>query len=152
MLRRNGSTFDSFCCAAYPLRGSSVCGSDLYLYHSIIPGFSPTATEPHPTTKETLPITMGHEFVRSTVLINSTLTSSTLRFSGTIVDIGPKVDGTKFAVGQHVAMYVSYVSVCALLTSLSCREPSFTCLEESCVQCANLTTRNLCPKLACQVT
>ncbi|TFK82887.1 alcohol dehydrogenase GroES domain protein [Polyporus arcularius HHB13444] len=92
---------------------NGICGSDIHSYYAIIPGLSPTATEAHPVTKETLPITMGHEF------------------AGTIVDIGPDVDRTKFDVGQHVAI-----------------EPSVTCMEESCLQCTTIGTRNLCSKLA----
>ncbi|RPD75903.1 alcohol dehydrogenase GroES domain protein [Lentinus tigrinus ALCF2SS1-7] len=69
---------------------NGICGSDIYSYYSIIPGLSPTITAPHPTTKETLPITMGHEF------------------SGTIVDIGSEVDRSKLVVGQHVTIEPSW--------------------------------------------
>ncbi|KAI0819877.1 NAD-P-binding protein [Trametes gibbosa] len=46
----------------------------------------PTATKPHPVTKETLPVVIGHEF------------------SGTIVELGSAVDKSKYAVGQKVAV------------------------------------------------
>ena len=39
-----------------------VCGSDLHLYHGALKGATPTATEPHPITGETLPVGLGHEY------------------------------------------------------------------------------------------
>ncbi len=83
-----------------------VCGSDIHSYYAIIPGLSPTATEAHPVTKEKLPIIMGHEYVCFVLRSGQTFIST--RFAGTIVDIGPEVDRTKFDVGQHVAMYVLF--------------------------------------------
>ncbi|PCH36785.1 GroES-like protein [Wolfiporia cocos MD-104 SS10] len=64
---------------------SPVCGSDVHSYFSLTP-VSPTATMPHPVTKETLPITLGHEF------------------SGTICELGPATDSSKLAIGQHVVV------------------------------------------------
>ncbi|KAH8672044.1 chaperonin 10-like protein [Tricladium varicosporioides] len=58
-----------------------ICGTDLHEYIGG-PTFAPTT--PHPVTKESIPITFGHEF------------------SGTISAIGPDV--TDFKVGQHVSV------------------------------------------------
>ncbi|KAI0704214.1 alcohol dehydrogenase GroES domain protein [Cerioporus squamosus] len=113
---RNLSRYGCTCCICL------VCGSDIYSYHAMMPGLAPSATEAHPITKETLPITMGHD-------PGPTLTLS--RFAGTIVDIGSEVDRTKFDIGQHVTI-----------------EPTLTCMEEICSQCTTLGSRNLCPKLA----
>ncbi|KAI0767651.1 L-threonine 3-dehydrogenase [Fomes fomentarius] len=74
-----------------------ICGSDVHQYFEIMPIVSPTATEPHRVTKETLPVVMGHEF------------------SGTIVELGPEVDKTRFAVGQRVTI-----------------EPLIACMQPSC--------------------
>jgi len=63
----------------------AVCGSDVHSYFSFLP-VSPTATTPHPVTKETLPVVMGHEF------------------SGTVVGLGNGVDGKKFPIGCHVVV------------------------------------------------
>ncbi|KAI8988990.1 alcohol dehydrogenase GroES domain protein [Trametes punicea] len=62
-----------------------LCGSDLHSWHAILP-VSPTSTKSHPVTKETLPVTMGHEF------------------SGTIVDVGAGVDASRLKVGDHVVV------------------------------------------------
>ncbi|KAH9931565.1 alcohol dehydrogenase GroES domain protein [Fomitopsis serialis] len=63
-----------------------VCGSDLHSYFVLQTPVSPTLTTPHPTTQETLPVVMGHEF------------------SGTIVELGKAVDISKFSVGQNVVV------------------------------------------------
>ncbi|PIL28856.1 hypothetical protein GSI_08902 [Ganoderma sinense ZZ0214-1] len=63
-----------------------ICGSDLHLYHGVMQGATPSATEPHPVTNETLPIGLGHEF------------------SGTIVELGPGVDTTRLSVGDNVTI------------------------------------------------
>ncbi len=34
----------------------------------------------------------------------------TIRFSGTIVELGPAVDTSKYAVGQNVAVYVLHLA------------------------------------------
>ncbi|KAI0767614.1 chaperonin 10-like protein [Fomes fomentarius] len=91
-----------------------ICGSDVHQYFEIIPIVSPTATEPHRATKETLPVVMGHEF------------------SGTIVDFGPEVDKTRFAVGQRVTI-----------------EPYIACMQPGCWACESVLTQNLCPNAAC---
>ena len=39
-----------------------VCGTDLHAFLARTPKF-PTATEPDPITGETLPVTLGHEYV-----------------------------------------------------------------------------------------
>ncbi|KAI0819876.1 alcohol dehydrogenase GroES domain protein [Trametes gibbosa] len=62
-----------------------LCGSDLHSWHEILP-VSPTMTEPHPITQETLPVVMGHEF------------------SGTVVGMGSDVDTSRLAVGGHVVV------------------------------------------------
>ncbi|CDO76776.1 hypothetical protein BN946_scf184978.g5 [Trametes cinnabarina] len=86
----------------------SVCGSDLHSWHAIIPGVSPTSTEPNPVTNETLPVTMGHEF------------------SGTVTDIGPGVDASRFKPGTKVAV-----------------EPLLSCMKPTCPFCSS-GARNLC--------
>ncbi|KAL1948316.1 hypothetical protein VTO73DRAFT_12391 [Trametes versicolor] len=89
-----------------------ICGSDLHMYESNILDGPPTATEAHPVTGEKLPVGVGHEF------------------SGTIVELGPGVDTSKYAVGQNVAV-----------------EPTLGCSTPGCA-CATTQTRNLCPKFA----
>ncbi|KAI0366539.1 L-threonine 3-dehydrogenase [Pilatotrama ljubarskyi] len=91
---------------------SVVCGSDLHMYQELVPGLQPTATEPHRLTKETLPVGMGHEI------------------SGTVVELGPGVDASKFSVGQHVAI-----------------EPLLSCKKPDCLACRSPNTRNLCPDM-----
>ncbi|EKG15978.1 Alcohol dehydrogenase superfamily zinc-containing [Macrophomina phaseolina MS6] len=60
-----------------------ICGTDLHEYLGG-PTFAPV--DPHPVTKETIPITFGHEF------------------SGIIKEIGSKVPQGLFRVGQKVAI------------------------------------------------
>ncbi|KAM5546077.1 hypothetical protein V8D89_000203 [Ganoderma adspersum] len=77
-----------------------ICGSDLHLYHGAMQDATPTATEPHPVTGETLPIGMGHEF------------------SGTIVELGPDVDATRLSVGHNVT--IEPVITCMQPTCIAC--------------------------------
>ncbi|KAI0634582.1 chaperonin 10-like protein [Trametes polyzona] len=87
-----------------------ICGSDLHVYHGTpLPGLVPTATEPHPNTGETLPVVLGHEF------------------SGTIVELGPEVDTSKYAIGQNVAV-----------------EPLVTCMKPDCPACSSRDYRSQC--------
>ncbi|KAL6304648.1 alcohol dehydrogenase GroES domain protein [Sparassis latifolia] len=72
------------------------CGSDLHLYHALLPPITPTLITPNYVTGETLPVVMGHEL------------------SGTIVELGAGVDSDKYAVGQTVVVE----------PVLSCMEPS----------------------------
>ncbi|KAF8152928.1 alcohol dehydrogenase GroES domain protein [Crassisporium funariophilum] len=84
------------------------CGSDLHAYLMPVPKF-PTTTEANELTGETLPVTLGHEF------------------SGTIVSLGPGVDGNNWKIGQNVTI-----------------EPVISCLKtHSCTYCAS-GARNLC--------
>ncbi|KZT08048.1 alcohol dehydrogenase GroES domain protein [Laetiporus sulphureus 93-53] len=80
---------------------SKVCGSDVHWYLSSVP-VAPTATKPHPVTKETLPVVMGHEF------------------SGTIVELGDGVDESRLAVGQNVV--AESVISCMQPTCTSCSD------------------------------
>ncbi|KAK8199652.1 chaperonin 10-like protein [Phyllosticta capitalensis] len=67
-----------------------ICGTDLHEYLGG-PNFAPT--EPHPVTKDTIPITFGHEF------------------SGTVKELGEGVTG--FEVGQKVVVQPTvYCSTC----------------------------------------
>ncbi|KAI8988991.1 NAD-P-binding protein, partial [Trametes punicea] len=68
--------------------------------------------EPHPVTGETRPVILGHEF------------------SGTIVELGPKVDTEKYRVGQEVAV-----------------EPGVPCRRPDCPACSSADTRNQCPRI-----
>ncbi|KAH9848121.1 chaperonin 10-like protein [Lenzites betulinus] len=76
-----------------------ICGTDLHMYEGLMMHGPPTATEPHPVTKETLPVVIGHEF------------------SGTIVELGSDVDKSKYAVGQKVAVE----------PLLPCNQPNCAC-------------------------
>lgn len=68
-----------------------ICGTDLHEYLGG-PAFAPLT--PHPITKETVPITIGHEF------------------SGTVSELGEGVTG--FKVGQHVVVQPTiYDGTCA---------------------------------------
>ncbi|KAK5084655.1 hypothetical protein LTR05_005733 [Lithohypha guttulata] len=60
-----------------------ICGTDLHEYSSAT--FIPTKENPHPVTKESMPVTIGHEF------------------SGTVLEIGSKVQ-TDIKVGDKVAV------------------------------------------------
>jgi len=60
-----------------------ICGTDIHEYHDG-PVLVPNVDKPHPITKATLPLTLGHEF------------------SGTITKIGPDVDKEKYKVGTRV--------------------------------------------------
>ncbi|KAF7762446.1 hypothetical protein Agabi119p4_9039 [Agaricus bisporus var. burnettii] len=88
---------------------NGICGSDLHAYLSQTPTYA--STEPHPITQETVPVTLGHEF------------------SGTIVEIGPGVDTTKWATGTNVVI-----------------EPVLGCMKGECDTCCQ-GYRNLCPQI-----
>lgn len=102
---------------------------------------SPTMTTPHPTTRETLPVVMGHEYVRhGLVSVRRPLNRAYSRFSGTIVELGKSVDASKFSVGQNVVVCAVYQF---LYTSAKhdCSEPLISCGK--CGPCI-AGTRNLC--------
>ncbi|KAI0761329.1 L-threonine 3-dehydrogenase [Trametes elegans] len=86
-----------------------LCGTDLHTYEGQTLGLVPSASEPHPITGDTLPIILGHEF------------------SGTIVELGPGVDTSKFSVGQKVAV-----------------EPFVYCRKPDCPGCKSSDTRVYC--------
>ncbi|KAF9453404.1 2,3-butanediol dehydrogenase [Macrolepiota fuliginosa MF-IS2] len=88
---------------------NGICGSDLHAYLTNVPVYA--SKEPHRVTGETVPVTLGHEF------------------SGTIVDVGPEVDATKWAPGMDVVI-----------------EPIFGCSKGDCFPCSN-GTRNICPHI-----
>ncbi|PSN66439.1 sorbitol dehydrogenase [Corynespora cassiicola Philippines] len=70
-----------------------ICGTDLHEYLGG-PTFAPLT--PHPVTRETIPITLGHEF------------------SGVISELGPGVSPTSFRIGQPVVVQPSiYCSACS---------------------------------------
>lgn len=72
-----------------------ICGTDLHEYLGG-PNFAPT--KPHPCTKDTIPITLGHEF------------------SGIITELGPNV--SSFAIGQHVVIQPTiYCGTCEACTA-----------------------------------
>jgi hypothetical protein len=80
-----------------------VCGSDLHAFLQAI-----STLLPFDTPKKALPVTMGHEFVflMSDCLIASLilLRNPFVRFSGTIVEVGPDVDPVKWSVGTNVVV------------------------------------------------
>lgn len=62
-----------------------ICGTDLHEYYT--PTFIPKAEKPHPITKETVPVTIGHEF------------------AGTVLEIGDAVrNDAGLQVGDKVAV------------------------------------------------
>lgn len=61
-----------------------ICGTDLHEYYT--PTFTPTKGNPHPVTKEEVPIVIGHEF------------------SGTVLEIGSNVTKSDVKVGDKVAV------------------------------------------------
>lgn len=61
-----------------------ICGTDLHEYYT--PTFTPTKGNPHPVTKEEVPIVIGHEF------------------SGTVLEIGSGVKNASVKVGDKVAV------------------------------------------------
>ncbi|KAI0089575.1 alcohol dehydrogenase GroES domain protein [Irpex rosettiformis] len=64
-----------------------VCGSDLHAFHAPFPeSITPTLTNPHYVTGETLPVTLGHEF------------------SGIITEVGEGVDTGRLSKGQNVVV------------------------------------------------
>ncbi|KAI0366538.1 L-threonine 3-dehydrogenase [Pilatotrama ljubarskyi] len=89
-----------------------ICGTDLHTYEGHpMPGITPTATDPHPITGDTLPIVIGHEF------------------SGTIVELGPRVDTSKYSIGQNVAVV-----------------PLVSCMQGDCPGCSQPDMCNHCTK------
>ncbi|KAI0649782.1 alcohol dehydrogenase GroES domain protein [Trametes meyenii] len=82
-----------------------ICGTDLSVYYG-------TLSEAF--TKQPYPRGIGHEF------------------SGTIVELGPGVDTSKYAIGQNVAI-----------------EPMRACKQPGCLPCTSINTRNLCPRMVC---
>ncbi|THU85467.1 alcohol dehydrogenase GroES domain protein [Dendrothele bispora CBS 962.96] len=85
-----------------------ICGTDVHCYMHQIP-FTPSTVEPNKVTGETLPIIFGHEM------------------SGTISELGPLVDKTRFSVGQKVVV-----------------EPTIGCMKPTCAAC-QAGTLNICP-------
>lgn len=61
-----------------------ICGTDLHEYAS--PTFIPSKEAPHPVTKESMPIVIGHEF------------------SGTVLEVGSQVRNNSVKVGDKVAV------------------------------------------------
>lgn len=125
-----------------------VCGSDLHSYFQV-PSVGPTTTKPHYVTHETLPIVMGHEYVHAR-RVKFFSHVGIFRFSGTIVELGPGVDTSRFAIGQHAVAYVAMGSM-IILTLLRhrirpSREPVISCMEPTCGPCSE-GNRNVCPHL-----
>jgi len=83
-----------------------ICGTDLHEYSS--PTFIPPKGSPHPVTKESMPITIGHEF------------------SGEIVEIGSKAL-TNLQVGDKVAVQPT---VCCFSCG-PCREGYLNCCDSA---------------------
>ncbi|KAF8064978.1 alcohol dehydrogenase GroES domain protein [Lyophyllum atratum] len=87
---------------------NGICGSDLHAYLGPVPKYA--SSVPDEVTGESAPVTLGHEF------------------AGTIVELGPEVDNSKWSVGQNVVI-----------------EPVISCMKTStCKLCAS-GSRNLCP-------
>ncbi|TBU47177.1 alcohol dehydrogenase GroES domain protein [Dichomitus squalens] len=76
---------------------TTICGSDLHLYHEKVLDTALNATESQP------PVVMGHEF------------------SGTIVELGPAVNASRLSVGQDVT--VEPTITCMQPTCLDCSSP-----------------------------
>ncbi|KAK4502664.1 hypothetical protein PRZ48_006090 [Zasmidium cellare] len=87
-----------------------ICGTDLHEYMGG-PNFSPTS--PHPVTKESLPITIGHEF------------------SGTIKKLGPGIthlkEGTKVAIQPTI--YCGHCGACKVGAENACPNGGFVGLS-----------------------
>ncbi|KAH8783564.1 chaperonin 10-like protein [Hyaloscypha sp. PMI_1271] len=87
-----------------------ICGTDLHEYLGG-PTFAPEV--PHPVTKETIPVTFGHEF------------------SGTVLEVGQGVKG--FKPGQHVSIqptiYCGSCGACALDLQNVCYKGGFVGLS-----------------------
>ncbi|KAJ3547819.1 hypothetical protein NMY22_g1500 [Coprinellus aureogranulatus] len=64
---------------------NALSATDVHMFCVPLMSLAPTASKPNKLTGEKLPITLGHQF------------------SGTIVDIGPGVDRSKWMLGQKVA-------------------------------------------------
>jgi len=83
-----------------------ICGTDLHEYWS--PTFIPLKDHPHPVTKESVPVGLGHEF------------------SGTIVEIGSRVQSDKgLKIGDHVAVQPT---ICCLKCS-ACEDGFLNCCD-----------------------
>ncbi|TBU63555.1 GroES-like protein [Dichomitus squalens] len=89
---------------------NGICGSDLHAWDALLP-VTPTHTEPHVVTGETLPIVMGHEM------------------SGTIVEVGSKVNTSRLKAGVNVVV-----------------EPILACRKAACSPCQE-GTLNVCPHI-----
>ncbi|KAF9461749.1 alcohol dehydrogenase GroES domain protein [Collybia nuda] len=87
---------------------NGICGSDVHAFLTTVPKYL-QGTTPDPLSGESLPVTLGHEF------------------SGTIVSVGPGVDGQKWTVGQNIVV-----------------EPMISCMKSACPACS-IGSRNLCP-------
>ncbi|KAF2159669.1 hypothetical protein M409DRAFT_29835 [Zasmidium cellare ATCC 36951] len=89
-----------------------ICGTDLHEYMGG-PNFSPTS--PHPVTKESIPITIGHEF------------------SGTIKRLGPNVSNTSLKPGTKVAIqptiYCGRCGACSVNAENACPNGGFVGLS-----------------------
>ncbi|KAH9910436.1 alcohol dehydrogenase GroES domain protein, partial [Amylocystis lapponica] len=81
-----------------------VCGSDVHAFFTPTP-VHPTLTKPSYVTGETLPVVMGHECI-----------------SGTITELGSRVDSSKFVLGQNVVVE----------PLLSCMETTATLVPTGC--------------------
>ena len=61
---RCGSEYSFFCGIMFAQLSLSVCGSDLHAFQEgLSENFMPNDKNPHPITGETLPVTLGHEYV-----------------------------------------------------------------------------------------
>jgi threonine dehydrogenase-like Zn-dependent dehydrogenase len=85
-----------------------VCGTDLAAFLAPAVRFP---TVPNELTGETLPITMGHEFVLRGESSGALIDCNAFRFSGVIVDVGPDVDTKKWAIGKPVIVWVQFFSL-----------------------------------------
>ncbi|KAK5095564.1 hypothetical protein LTR70_003487 [Exophiala xenobiotica] len=83
-----------------------ICGTDLHEYFS--PTFTPSKESPHPVTGESMPVVIGHEF------------------SGTVLEIGPKVK-TTLQVGDKVAVQPTI----ACFDCGACKEGFINCCDSA---------------------
>lgn len=83
-----------------------ICGTDLHEYSS--PTFIPSKDAPHPVTKESMPIVIGHEF------------------SGTVLEIGSKVK-TDLKIGDKVAVQPT---ICCFECG-ACEEGFINCCDKA---------------------
>ncbi|KAG6820501.1 hypothetical protein H0H93_016308 [Arthromyces matolae] len=80
----------------------TVCGSDLHAYLSRIPIYADST--PNEVTGEAAPVTLGHEFVFACLITHGSASNGSLRFSGTIIEVGPEVDESKWSIGTNVVV------------------------------------------------